>query len=901
MAVESFGRYEIIERIGRGGMASIFRAKDPTFGREVALKVLPREFLHDPSFRGRFERESRTIATLEHSAIVPVYDFGEDHGQPYLVMRLMRGGSLADRLRHGAVTLPEATTVVSRIGAALDYAHDKGIVHRDLKPGNILFDEYGQPFLADFGIVKVAESTMTLTGGGVVGTPAYMSPEQVHGDRQIDGRSDIYSLGVILYEMLTGATPYMADTPAQLMMAHVLKPTPRVLEARPDLPAYCNTVIETAMAKDRDRRYETGGAMAKVLREGYMGATQGRSEATTAVAVGAEATIVEPLPPEFVTGVAATGASATGATAGYRSATPPPTGGTTGAPAVVPPNAARPVSESGGMGRVALPIIGLIGLLLCCVALAAGFWQFGGIEMLGIGGDEQPTPEVALATATSPAVTAEASTPAAGDTPAPPTLAPVGAAISNLDDVRKAVVQIVARGSFVDPEFGEQTNAAGSGSGFIIDPSGLAVTNNHVVAGAATLDIYLDGESEPRNARVLGVSECSDLAMIDIDGDGFPFLAWYDGPIDVGMDVYTAGYPLGDPEFTLTRGIISKSDADGNTSWASVDRILEHDATINPGNSGGPLLTPDGRVVGINYAGVFEQNQYFAVARDEALAYLDKLRTGEDVTSIGIAGTAVSDGAGMTGVWVSSVTSGSPADAARIEPGDIITSMESFVLATDGTMADFCDILRTKGTDATLSVEVLRYATGERLAGQLNGDELVVVGVASDGLASLAGTLPSSGEAYSYTQVSDNTGQLSMEVPTTWNDLNGNTWTDDNDQEIGPAIAAAPSLDDYYETWDSPGVFFGASRTLEKSPAALLDESDYSGACTYAGRFDYSDSLYTGMYDLWTECGDNDSVYMVLYAMPEDSSFVTLVAVQAVTAEDLEALNQILATFLADI
>jgi len=881
-------------------MASIFRAQDPTFGREVALKVLPREFLHDPGFRGRFERESRTIATLEHSAIVPVYDFGEDNNQPYLVMRLMRGGSLADRIRQGPISLQEATTVIGRIGAALDYAHQKGIVHRDLKPGNILFDENGQPFLADFGIVKVAESTMTLTGGGVVGTPAYMSPEQVHGDRQIDGRSDIYSLGVILYEMLTGVTPYLADTPAQLMMAHVLKPTPRVLEARPDLPAYCNTVIEKAMAKDRERRYQTGGEMARELRDGYLATTQGAA-AGAVTALSAEATIVEPLPPSFATRAPAV------ETAGYRPPTPPPPGTTSsGAPAYGTAaygsagTAAPPAKESGGMNRVALPIVGLLGLLLCCGALAVGVWQFGGLDMLGIGGGEEPTAEVALATATGPAATPEPATPAPGETVPPTAVVVDGQAIANLEDARQAVVQIVARGTFLDPEFGQQTNVAGSGSGFIIDPSGLAVTNNHVVSGAATLDIYLEGESNPRNARILGVSECSDLAVIDIEGDGFPFLQWYDGPIGVGMDVYTAGFPLGDPEYTLTRGIISKDDADGDTGWASVDRILEHDATINPGNSGGPLLAPDGRVVGINYARYSEANQSFAIARDEALSYLETLRNDQDVNSIGINGMAVSDGAGLTGVWVSSVASGSPADRARIEPGDIITSMEGFVLATDGTMADFCDVLRTRGADSTLAVEVLRWETGEQLAGQLNGDELEVVGGVAGGLESVRGTLPSSGVTYSYVQVSDNSGQLSMEVPTTWSDTNGNPWTDD-DQEIGPAISAAPDLDAYFETWDSPGVFFGASQSLSDTPATLLDQYDYSGSCTHAGRFDYADPLYTGLYDLWTGCGDNDSVYMLVAATPEDGSFITLVGIQAVTNEDLEALEHILATFLADL
>ena len=166
--------------------------------------------------------------------------------------------------------------------------------------------------------------------------------------------------------------------------------------------------------------------------------------------------------------------------------------------------------------------------------------------------------------------------------------------ISSLDQVKSATIQIEAQGTFIDPEFGLLANVAGQGSGFIIEPSGIAITNNHVVAGAALLQVWVGGESDPLNARVLGVSECFDLAVIQINGDDFPYLEWRDGDINVGLDVYTAGFPRGDPEFTLTRGIISKERADGESTWSSIDYVLEHDATINPGNSGGPLVDTNG-------------------------------------------------------------------------------------------------------------------------------------------------------------------------------------------------------------------------------------------------------------------------------------------------------------------
>jgi serine/threonine protein kinase len=255
LVAEKFGRYMIIKEMGRGGMATVYLAHDPRFGRDVALKVMSLALRDEPSFRGRFEREARTIAALEHPAIVPVYDFGEDHEQLFLVMRHMPGGSLSERIMAGPQRLADAYVIVARIGSALDHAHSQGVIHRDLKPANILFDQYGLPFLSDFGIVKLAEASGNITGSGVIGTPAYMSPEQVHGEGAIDGRSDIYSLAVILFETVTGRKPYRADTPARQMMAHILNPIPSILATRPDLPAEYETIMQKALAKEPVNRY----------------------------------------------------------------------------------------------------------------------------------------------------------------------------------------------------------------------------------------------------------------------------------------------------------------------------------------------------------------------------------------------------------------------------------------------------------------------------------------------------------------------------------------------------------------------------------------------------------------------------------------------------------------------
>lgn len=247
--MKNIEHFEIKSEIGRGGMATVYLARDPRFDRDVAIKLLPREFLHDPQFKIRFEREAKTIAKLEHPAIVPVYDYGEVDGQPYLVMRYMRGGSLENRLEKGPLSVDKILKIIERIASALSEAHNQGVIHRDLKPGNILFDTRGDAYLSDFGIAKLQEASARITGSAIIGTPAYMSPEQVHGDEEIDGRSDVYALGIILYEMLTGQKPFKATTPAKLLMCHLLDPVPRVLDEKDDLPPGIDGVTSRALAK----------------------------------------------------------------------------------------------------------------------------------------------------------------------------------------------------------------------------------------------------------------------------------------------------------------------------------------------------------------------------------------------------------------------------------------------------------------------------------------------------------------------------------------------------------------------------------------------------------------------------------------------------------------------------
>lgn len=248
-------------------MATVYRAFDPNFNREVAVKVLPREMMHNLKFRAQFKRELKTIASLEHPAIVPVYDVGEDDGQSFFVMRFMAGGSLTSLIENGKFSLQDTARIIERVALALDHAHGNGIVHRDIKPDNILFDANNNPYISDFGVAKITEAAYSGTQDGrVVGTPGYMSPEQAYS-QPVDGRSDIYGLGVIIYQMLSGAQPYKfeSNAPIASIIKQVNEPIPEILKENPDLPPAVDEIIRKSMAKNREERYAAAIDLARAL------------------------------------------------------------------------------------------------------------------------------------------------------------------------------------------------------------------------------------------------------------------------------------------------------------------------------------------------------------------------------------------------------------------------------------------------------------------------------------------------------------------------------------------------------------------------------------------------------------------------------------------------------------
>ena len=258
------GSYRLMERIGRGGMATVYRAYHPALDRYVAIKVLPEFFAEDPTYSERFRHEARSVARLKHPNILEVFDFGTNDGVAYIVMELVEGGTMADLL--GApMALEDVLALLQPLGAALDYAHSMGILHRDVKPSNILLRREGTPVLADFGLAKMAGSLQKLTATGtVMGTPEYMSPEQA-GDEQVGPASDRYSLAVVAYEMFTGHVPFQSEVTAAVLVSHITRPMPSPRELKGELSAHVEGVLRKGLAKSPGDRFPTASTFVSAL------------------------------------------------------------------------------------------------------------------------------------------------------------------------------------------------------------------------------------------------------------------------------------------------------------------------------------------------------------------------------------------------------------------------------------------------------------------------------------------------------------------------------------------------------------------------------------------------------------------------------------------------------------
>ena len=521
------------------------------------------------------------------------------------------------------------------------------------------------------------------------------------------------------------------------------------------------------------------------------------------------------------------------------------------------------------------------------------------------GGSENSTPDVQSGSSTTAAPDTD-NTPTRESTTTTTTTTTEPVADFDISQVEDSIVQIQGQGTFVDAGGNASYNAGFTGTGFVISEDGLVVTNNHVVQGAATLEVsFSDGD--PLNARIVAVSECSDLAVIDLEGEGYQPLSFRTDDVTVGLPAYSAGFPAADEidfdnlDYTLTSGIVGSVEADGETSWASIDGVLQHDAQILGGNSGGPLVDENGHVMGINYAGSDAFNTNYAIAAADARPVLDQLIAGENVDSLGINGEAQLYNNGLSGIFISSVESGSAADRAGIEPGDVLITLENLVLATDGTMADYCDVLRTQGDDSTMDVEVYRPSLDLVLEGQVNGAPIQLPAIAGAVIGDTTGDpvdTPIDGDApYDYVTVEDDQGLISVSIPTAWSDVNG-----EPNPNFGPSIWASPDIQGYLDTWDVPGIIVESApdRGADEIDDLLL-ERDFSNVCDDFGSEPYEDPLYFGTLQIYGNCGGTDTYYVVLAAAPFDADYLVRVEIQAVEPRDLEAADQALATFIANI
>ena len=442
----TMGPYTITERIGEGGMAIVYKGYQESLHRYVALKVLRDELARDQQFVARFRQEALAAANLNHPSILHVYDAGAANGKYFISMAYVDGGTLKEQIQQGLVTPERAVSITIQLAEALNHAHDQGLIHRDVKPSNVLMTRDGRPLLTDFGIAKALFEAQQLTRTGAsIGTPEYMAPEQAQG-KSPDGRTDIYALGVVLYEMLAARVPFCTDTPVATMYMHVHEPPPPLPRAQADIPEWLENVVCKALAKDPADRYPTAALFAAALRQGQESwATMARSGAVAAAAA-AVATAAGAVPTRTPTPPGAVAA------AGYDEAptavevftTPPEAEAVTAVEA-----AGTPVPAKRRRKALVPILIAAIALLVVATAASAAVLLMGGkgtptpqvvtvevvpegpTEAVGDAGEEAPSPTEPVdgGTGTHTATSTSTSTPT-GTSSATPTATPSGTASS---------------------------------------------------------------------------------------------------------------------------------------------------------------------------------------------------------------------------------------------------------------------------------------------------------------------------------------------------------------------------------------------------------------------------------------------------------------------------------------
>lgn len=488
---------------------------------------------------------------------------------------------------------------------------------------------------------------------------------------------------------------------------------------------------------------------------------------------------------------------------------------------------------------------------------------------------------------TPPSVVAQAP-PAVPDEPTPePT--PAGDPLQRVND---ATLKVLVQGSRVPVGETRATQGASVGTAFFIDEDGLAVTNSHVVAGATSVDVFLNGSNDPTPARVLGISECSDLALLAVDGDGYTPLTFRMEPIRAGLRIFAAGFPvLFDEEidtidYTLTAGIVNTTTAQGETAWASVPNVIEHDARIRGGNSGGPLVDEQGNVVGVNFANEDTNDLNLAISSISASALVDELQAG-DIESLGIDPDALPQG---QGIWVSSVRPGSEADRLGILAGDVITEMDGVQLARDGTAEEYCAAVRSADSGRVIDIVVERPSSGDTLRGEVNGSPLfAAMSMTEEEPPGGGPAVSSDGDTYeTFRFISDETATLSLEVPVEFTDISSGAETEGNAR-----LQAAPDGDAFQSDWQAPGLIvrFEASLATEDLDV-IMDLVEEQLPCETDGERDEVDGGpdFTGAFQWFFDCEGVPSSVVHLVLQANDGERIVRLIVQVPEERDIDAL-----------
>ena len=490
---------------------------------------------------------------------------------------------------------------------------------------------------------------------------------------------------------------------------------------------------------------------------------------------------------------------------------------------------------------------------------------------------------------------------------APPSIgssSPGASVVQSIAMLPEAVARIESTGAFADPLDGSVA-AALHGSGFVVDSTGIVVTNSHLVTGAETVSVWVGPQRSAYVGKVLGISECSDLAVVELDArQPLMHLDWHEGQIALGDQVYSAGFQLDDTLPTVKRGVVSRSQA-AIDAWASVDDAIGHDANILTGFSGGPVVTNDGRAVGVNYAWDAQANETLAIGRSGVEPILSDLRSDQSVASIGINGYALEvydsepNPTAPAGIWVTSVKPDSAAARAGILPGDVVTELDGKRMGVRGTMAEYCEVLRTHPKKDPFPFTVYRAESRDYLRGDLNDSP--VKGFSFAVMVGGAPSVPPPATEDEPVYTEDRT--LYVEAPSAWPKHRDYDW-EVGGKVVGPGLIISSDLRTFEFGFQTPGALIRVNPTYgDTAPLdTVLDASHsrFESLCDVVGRAQFTRGGYTGVYDHWKACDDATSQFFTIAAKNSDGSHIVYIQFQAADLADLATLDRMLTTLEYD-